>query len=103
MKSNRKNGRRTQGATPKKGLGASYLCDDCQTPGRIEAGELFRASKPRCFNCGSTRLIPATKMPKQPSFDGTRPSRSSQDVSTSHMHTGSSPRPQEHMRKRNTT
>jgi len=61
MKSIRKNGRRAQAAKRKKGRGASYVCDDCQVTRRVQSAELFRANKPRCFDCGSTRLIPATK------------------------------------------
>lgn len=41
---------------PRKGLKSLYECDDCKTRRFVDFLELNRAAKPRCMNCGSTRL-----------------------------------------------
>jgi transcription elongation factor Elf1 len=34
-----------------------FRCDDCGNEFCVQTAQLFRAAKPRCMNCGCTRLI----------------------------------------------
>ena len=43
-------------ANKSKGMRRLYECDDCHTRRMVNWVELNRAAKPKCFNCGSTRL-----------------------------------------------
>lgn len=43
-------------AKERKGYNYLYECDDCKSRRRVKWIEQNRAAKPRCYNCGSTRL-----------------------------------------------
>ena len=44
-----------------------FQCDECKTIRFVNSMERVRAAKPRCMNCGSTRLEPVSEGAKQES------------------------------------
>lgn len=44
-----------------KSKGTLYRCDDCGNTVRLKTSQLFKATRPKCLNCGCTRLLPATE------------------------------------------